>query len=140
MDNGVEAQANNWIIEVFSGLAWRTHQARDEHASLSHRKPFSLGQPGVRGTVAIITEKKRRRSLAKITVGLNIIGIIYAIYGLITLVIEFLSYDSMSMQQSWPERSGKLLSDYLFIYTTLYVFISWIILRWNHKAIFYSPN
>nr|XP_020831795.1 membrane-spanning 4-domains subfamily A member 12-like isoform X2 [Phascolarctos cinereus] len=94
----------------------------------------------ISGTVAIITEKKRRRSLAKITVGLNIIGIIYAIYGLITLVIEFLSYDSMSMQQSWPERSGKLLSDYLFIYTTLYVFISWIILRWNHKAIFYSPN
>ncbi|XP_072494868.1 uncharacterized protein [Notamacropus eugenii] len=50
------------------------------------------------GTLAIITEKKRLRSL----------------------------------------RSGKLLSDYLFIYTIFYIFVSWTVLKWNHKAVFYS--
>ncbi|XP_072494869.1 membrane-spanning 4-domains subfamily A member 12-like isoform X3 [Notamacropus eugenii] len=90
------------------------------------------------GTLAIITEKKRLRSLGKITVGINVIGIIYSIYGLITLIIEFLSYNPESMERNWPERSGKLLSDYLFIYTIFYIFVSWTVLKWNHKAVFYS--
>ncbi|XP_056657637.1 uncharacterized protein LOC130454973 isoform X2 [Monodelphis domestica] len=78
--------------------------------------------------------------IAKITVGINIIGIIYSVYGLITLVIEFLNYDSYFLHKYWPENSGKLLSNYLFIYTVLFILVSWMVLKWNHKAVYYSPH
>ncbi|XP_031797642.1 membrane-spanning 4-domains subfamily A member 6C-like [Sarcophilus harrisii] len=93
----------------------------------------------ISGIFAIVTERKRRLSLAKITVGINVIGIVFSLYGLITLIIEFLSYQSEVLRYSWSESSIKLLSNYLFFYTIVYVVISWIILRWNHRAM-YRPS
>ncbi|XP_051821100.1 membrane-spanning 4-domains subfamily A member 6C-like [Antechinus flavipes] len=93
----------------------------------------------ISGIFAIVTERKRRLSLAKMTVGLNIVGIVFSLYGLITLMIEFLSYQSEVLQYSWPDRAIKLLSNYLFFYTVVYTVISWVILRWNHKAMYRPP-
>ncbi|XP_074087484.1 membrane-spanning 4-domains subfamily A member 6C-like [Macrotis lagotis] len=90
----------------------------------------------ISGTFVILTEKKSRRSLAKLSGIINIIGVIYSIYGMIILITEFLSYGPKNMSPRWPEQCKNLLSNYLFIYTSLYIFVCCIILKWNYRAIF----
>ncbi|XP_055132194.1 membrane-spanning 4-domains subfamily A member 12-like isoform X2 [Symphalangus syndactylus] len=72
--------------------------------------------------------------LVSYTLGANIISACISVIGLLLLSIEFIIYSKSSKNSLWPHKSGKLLSEYLFILTILELFVASIVSHWASQA------
>ncbi|XP_059014990.1 membrane-spanning 4-domains subfamily A member 5-like [Mustela lutreola] len=86
------------------------------------------------GALAVIVERRRTVFLLSYTIILNILSACIAVSGLLLLSVEFIMYSLSTYATIWPERSGKILSEYLFLFTFLELFLTCTVVRWGYKA------
>ncbi|XP_055132106.1 membrane-spanning 4-domains subfamily A member 12-like isoform X1 [Symphalangus syndactylus] len=86
------------------------------------------------GAFTVFLEKRRSPFLVSYTLGANIISACISVIGLLLLSIEFIIYSKSSKNSLWPHKSGKLLSEYLFILTILELFVASIVSHWASQA------
>ncbi|XP_070930651.1 membrane-spanning 4-domains subfamily A member 12-like isoform X2 [Macaca nemestrina] len=64
----------------------------------------------------------------------NIISACISVIGLLLLSIELIKYSKSSKNPFWPQKTGKLLSEYLFILTILELSVTSIVIHWAFQA------
>ncbi|XP_027436490.1 membrane-spanning 4-domains subfamily A member 15-like [Zalophus californianus] len=86
------------------------------------------------GVLAVIVEKRRSIFLLSYTITVNILSACISVIGLLLLSLEFMIYSVSTHAPIWPERSGKILSEYLFLFTFLELFLTCTVVHWGYKA------
>ncbi|CAD7670244.1 unnamed protein product [Nyctereutes procyonoides] len=86
------------------------------------------------GIFAIMIEKRRSPFLLSYAIIVNILSACIAVIGLILLSLEIMIYSLSTKAPIWPERSGKMLSEYLFLFTFLELFLTCTVIHWGYKA------
>uniref|UniRef100_A0A673U4K6 Uncharacterized protein n=1 Tax=Suricata suricatta TaxID=37032 RepID=A0A673U4K6_SURSU len=86
------------------------------------------------GVFAVLTERKCSMSLMSYTIGVNIVSACVAVIGLLLLSLEFIVYSLTTQPPIWPQISGKILSEYLFLFTLLELFTACTVTHWICKA------
>ncbi|XP_028012595.2 membrane-spanning 4-domains subfamily A member 12-like [Eptesicus fuscus] len=86
------------------------------------------------GLLTIMLEKNQSWILVSYAIAVNIISASIAIFGLLLLSFEFLTFNLNSTAVLWSQTSGKMLSQYLFIFITLELIVACIVTHWACKA------
>nr|XP_060462796.1 membrane-spanning 4-domains subfamily A member 12-like isoform X2 [Panthera onca] len=86
------------------------------------------------GVFAVLTERMRSTFLMSYTIAVNIVSACAAVIGLLIISFEFIIYSLTTQAPIWPERSGKILSEYLFLFTILELFTACTVAHWIYKA------
>uniref|UniRef100_A0A452FTQ3 Uncharacterized protein n=1 Tax=Capra hircus TaxID=9925 RepID=A0A452FTQ3_CAPHI len=85
------------------------------------------------GIFTVLFERRRSRSLMTCSIVLNILSACSAVIGLLLLCLEFLAY-ALAKKSIWPHRAGKILSNYLFLFTLLELCVTSTLINWLYKA------
>ncbi|XP_006163878.1 membrane-spanning 4-domains subfamily A member 12-like [Tupaia chinensis] len=97
--------------------------------------PFWSSLPFIiSGTLSVLIERTRSKHLVNCTIVMNILSAIIATIGLILLSLELLLYKISSGTPIWPHVSGNMLSEYLFLFTFLELFLSVLVTSWAYEA------
>ncbi|XP_036180580.1 membrane-spanning 4-domains subfamily A member 12-like [Myotis myotis] len=86
------------------------------------------------GFLTIMLEKNQSKILVSYAIAANIVSASIAVIGLLLLSFEFITSNLNSDAVIWPWRSGKMLSQYLFIFITLELIVSCIVTNWACRA------
>ncbi|XP_036283423.1 membrane-spanning 4-domains subfamily A member 18-like [Pipistrellus kuhlii] len=68
------------------------------------------------------------------TIAANILSASIAIIGLFLLIAEFIINLNPEASLYWPQRCGKILSQYLFLFITLEFIVACIVTHWSCQA------
>ncbi|XP_076972219.1 membrane-spanning 4-domains subfamily A member 12-like [Tamandua tetradactyla] len=86
------------------------------------------------GICAIILERNPGKNLVTYTVVMSIISACIASIGVLIMLLEFLSYYIKREKTVWPQRCGKILTNYLFLFTFLELTVASTVAHWGLKA------
>ncbi|XP_070930652.1 putative uncharacterized protein encoded by LINC00301 isoform X3 [Macaca nemestrina] len=86
------------------------------------------------GAFTVLLEKRRSPFLVSYALVVNIISACISVIGLLLLSIELIKYSKSSKNPFWPQKTGKLLSEYLFILTILELSVTSIVIHWAFQA------
>ncbi|XP_071074096.1 membrane-spanning 4-domains subfamily A member 12-like [Dasypus novemcinctus] len=86
------------------------------------------------GTCAVILEKTRSWNMVTYTVVMSIISACIASLGLISLLLEFIIYNGNVRKPIWAQRAGKILSNYVYLFTLLELMVASTVAQWVYHA------
>ncbi|XP_075857370.1 membrane-spanning 4-domains subfamily A member 12-like [Microcebus murinus] len=86
------------------------------------------------GIFAIVVEKSSSSSLMCYTTYLNITSFCVALVGMIAITFELAAQRASRHVPIWPHTAGKLLTEYLGIFTILELFAAFVVVHWVRKA------
>nr|XP_023509896.1 uncharacterized protein LOC102148134 isoform X2 [Equus caballus] len=68
------------------------------------------------------------------TIFTNVLSSCIALIGLLLISLELAIFSSSKKRVIWPQKCGKLLSEYLWLFTSLQFLVSCVVMHWILKA------
>ncbi|XP_005408159.1 PREDICTED: membrane-spanning 4-domains subfamily A member 8-like isoform X2 [Chinchilla lanigera] len=88
----------------------------------------------VSGVLAILAERRRTRFMMSYLIIMNSFSSCLAVLGLLLLSVELGAATFSFKAPIWQMRSAKMLSEYLFLFTALQLFVASVATRWAVQA------
>nr|XP_040140198.1 membrane-spanning 4-domains subfamily A member 12-like isoform X1 [Ictidomys tridecemlineatus]XP_040140199.1 membrane-spanning 4-domains subfamily A member 12-like isoform X1 [Ictidomys tridecemlineatus]XP_040140200.1 membrane-spanning 4-domains subfamily A member 12-like isoform X1 [Ictidomys tridecemlineatus]XP_040140201.1 membrane-spanning 4-domains subfamily A member 12-like isoform X1 [Ictidomys tridecemlineatus] len=139
------AQIMIGLIHSALGHVWTLLYMRQLHSFSKIYRPFVLlsGYPFwsfvfyvISGTFAVKAEKEQSLLLMKRTLRWTIGSLGVALIGLFLIIIEITSFLVKHVEIQWPQRSGMMLSVYLWIFGLLEMCLANIVVKWLNEAFY----
>nr|XP_023509897.1 uncharacterized protein LOC102148134 isoform X3 [Equus caballus]XP_023509898.1 uncharacterized protein LOC102148134 isoform X3 [Equus caballus] len=92
------------------------------------------GLPEQKGFCTMMLEKTRERCWMTHTIFTNVLSSCIALIGLLLISLELAIFSSSKKRVIWPQKCGKLLSEYLWLFTSLQFLVSCVVMHWILKA------
>nr|XP_044606245.1 membrane-spanning 4-domains subfamily A member 18-like isoform X1 [Equus asinus]XP_044606246.1 membrane-spanning 4-domains subfamily A member 18-like isoform X1 [Equus asinus]XP_044606247.1 membrane-spanning 4-domains subfamily A member 18-like isoform X1 [Equus asinus] len=88
----------------------------------------------IAGFCTMMLEKTRERCWMTHTIFTNVLSSCIALIGLLLISLELAIFSSSKKRVIWPQKCGKLLSEYLWLFTSLQFLVSCVVMHWILKA------
>ncbi|XP_029423046.1 membrane-spanning 4-domains subfamily A member 13-like [Nannospalax galili] len=85
------------------------------------------------GCFSIMVQKKPSDNLVLWTLSVNIISMIQAMTGVALILLEFILTARLE-SSLWQHRTGRMLSEYMFLFSILEIFASALATEWIYQA------
>ncbi|KAM7329923.1 hypothetical protein ACRRTK_011536 [Alexandromys fortis] len=85
------------------------------------------------GSFSIALQRRPSNHMLIWTMTMNILSIFATLIGMFLIILELMM--TSNIQSSlWQYRSGRMLTEYLFLFTVLEMFMACIVTEWTYKA------
>ncbi|XP_052019838.1 membrane-spanning 4-domains subfamily A member 12-like [Apodemus sylvaticus] len=85
------------------------------------------------GSLSIILQKRPSNNMLIWTMTMNILSVFATLVGLFLTTVELTMTSSLE-SSLWQYKSGRLLTEYLFLFTMLELFVASIVTEWTYRA------
>ncbi|XP_051003028.1 membrane-spanning 4-domains subfamily A member 13-like [Acomys russatus] len=85
------------------------------------------------GTFSVALQRKPSNCMLIWTMTLNILSIVTTIIGVFLITLELMLTSGLE-SSLWQHRSGRMLTEYLFLFVIVELFVASIVTEWTYRA------